>query len=153
MGSVMVTALVNAVISALVAGVFGLVMYYAVQRREEQRDRSVHELRGEVSDLRERRLAGVEQDILDNDARQREDLKAVHRRMDTELMSRAECARMHEQMAATLDRNDKRYAALEAQLREMAGDVSRTAAIVGLIAERLRITLPSGANGAAGGAA
>lgn len=94
---------VGIAVSAAIQGLVGLVIWAAVRRNLERVDR----LEGEIGELKDRRIGGLEQAFRDHEELNRvarEELFKELRGIHTGFVNKADCFAMHREMTKQFDR-------------------------------------------------
>lgn len=130
-------AIIAALTGSIIGGIVNLLFWYGFNRREEKRDAEVRELKGEVRLLRDEKLVQLDH-RLTKDHEAHGQLHEKINRLPDVFVTRRECALT---CGESIEQIRKTQAGQAVCIQELSTGVAETRTVVGLIAERLEISL------------
>lgn len=133
----MMEALQSGAIGGGIALAGQVIFYLVFSRRDDVRDREVRALQEELNELKGIRLKKIE-DAIERDSDKR---GGIYKRMENELVTRRECAAMHERQNDRFEEIQTRLNGFGVEQSDTNKTLSKVLGIVEMIASRLQISL------------
>ncbi len=160
MTSDIVNMVIGAAISAVIGSGISFLFWAGVQRKVEQRDKQLEDLKGTVRVLKDEKVASIETDLksavkdnhekhgglhtkIENTAKDlHEKLNKFDREAPDRFVTRRECVSNHDSIGREMGQLRKALSGVQASMGEVEKTANETAVITRLIADKLDISLP-----------
>lgn len=146
---------IGAAISAVIGSGISFLFWAGVQRKVEQRDKELGELRGAVRALKDEKVKGLEENLEAAKKDNHEKHGVLHSKIEStaatlhekinrqteHFVTRRECAAQHESTAREIGNLRHDMQALRGRVDEVAATVSESATITKLIADKMDVKI------------